>query len=813
MRQGGNGNRENNVKGRRSFGNQTRKNNSPKTLPYDFIPFIEGNEYYYPWKTEDLPSHDKREKLYKSGTIHYTVTPKSPLVMELRKKPNDKSKYFVSGSALRGKIRSNVEILSGSYPEFVDTSEMLYRNITKKEYRDKLIKSTDQSALSTDTEPNSKDKQKDKRIEYFVQAGFLQKRENGFVVVPAKNVGDRYFSSIKEYEFFGAKNAKLSKFENLCMLDWKPYLIKWVQDLNEEIDVLSKEIYSIRQKNSDKMKECQNVLDDIFTKKFSFLNNSIKNCSQSDFTNKEEEVRQELKDAIPIFQDEEEREKLCEKYAKRWKYKLEIHHKKIKENGNYKPYQRRIFFHATEKGTITRFCNPGTNRNEEQFLTGYMYNSYAIHSKRSHYVIGEPLQNGVEYNVPEALINKYNNMLKKMHDYKTFKNIKENGTQENEEEFFYNLFCDEIYDTNLSNDRNNIRDGLIVFFKTDGKVVKEIGRTPYFKVTTDYSIEELLQSRHSNDSNCVDFANSLFGYVNSENNDMPAYKSRLIFSALDIVGEVETPIEKDFILQSPSATAYSIYLKQNDIKRFQTFLNSGKGRPKLRGYKYYHIRNKPISSHPDNENKTFKNNNSSEPKIYSKKYVTEIKGIDGLGEGYLKGKIHFRNLNDEEIGLVLLAIQIDLLPFKEDLRPLYEAIGAAKSYGYGKVALELEKMEIESNQSEFEILLGGNQNVNQYTTREDFQPFVQKFKDKVGGWSHFDNIFINHYVSSKQEFTDDIQGYQVGEFWFKTKQDGLKPLEFKEENDVILDNKPKDLNTSELALLNNLKNFFDNKRM
>ena len=347
----------------------------PKTLPYDFIPFIEGNQYYYPWKTEDLPSHDKREEIYKSGTIHYTVTPKSPLVMELRKKSAHPSQYYVSGSALRGKIRSNVEILSGSYPEFVDKSEI------------------DESSL-----------------------------------------------------------------KSLRLLNMKK------------------------------------------------------------------------------------------------------------------------------------------------------------------------------------------------------------------------------------------------------------------------------------ETKLIDYTNAIFGYANSNDDQNFAYKSRVIFSHLDVIGNLAYD-EKSFILMSPAK--HDKYINKVGLKKV--------------GYKYY-----PITRTHNYKPKSTKNNNE----IKSNKFVfQDASKQQGF---YFKGEIKFHNLQDDEIGLLLLALKIDLLLLEDNLPPLFEAIGGVKGYGYGKVSIDIEKLEIENDGVSFNELLDCVQEIKTYKSFDDLYPFIQSFVDAVGGLSFFDHVHIKTYVNSKH--FDNIDKLEFKEF-------------------------------------------------
>jgi len=81
-------------------------------LPYDFVPIADKENREFPYSKDNIPKHNSNGDL--SGIISYKIVPHSDLVIELREKLN--KGYFISGSQIRGKVRTNLEILSASYP-------------------------------------------------------------------------------------------------------------------------------------------------------------------------------------------------------------------------------------------------------------------------------------------------------------------------------------------------------------------------------------------------------------------------------------------------------------------------------------------------------------------------------------------------------------------------------------------------------------------------------------------------------------------------------------------------------------------------
>ncbi len=116
---------------------------------------------------------NKKQEL-NSGYRKYTLTPKTDISVELRE-GLEADKLFISGSCMRGRVRANLEILSKSYPQFVNTTPMLYRDVTNNmglggAYKKRLCKQ-EQAIID---------------IEKHINVGFLRKDVNDFYVVLAE---------------------------------------------------------------------------------------------------------------------------------------------------------------------------------------------------------------------------------------------------------------------------------------------------------------------------------------------------------------------------------------------------------------------------------------------------------------------------------------------------------------------------------------------------------------------------------------------------------------------------------------------------
>lgn len=728
-------------RGRNHKNNQEQKKSKPQnnkgskikyvTLPYDFIPFAE--EWHFPYKREvsridqegkgTLPKHNTIDGL--SGTITYQITPKSDLAVEVRKKLD--GTHFVSGSVVRGKIRSNVEILSASYPEFIDRSPIFFRDIASKDssYRNRI-----QSLNSNEENPNGGKKSKDNLsgIEHSIEVGFLRKVGNDFYVTPAKKIGDKNFLSIKEHRLMAMKLGSASG-DFTPIYDWGKQLheLSEFKDLQMHIDRLTEEIKSERKRVDSKLKNIQENFSRTFTEEFPF-NSTLRNIRKKgggfDFY-LEEEKRKLLRWLKQLSPCDTELHRLYELYVERWGLKAKLDQKYVElgkksrrsnQKGrkpirkNFSPYQKSVYFKSGPNGGIEWIqFEPSKDVTQK----GYLFNSTNASSKRSHYFVMEPdrdQQN--DFVVPQSVINGYNKAMKKfrvpVRDEKFQKKCKA----------FYDIF--DGYEKLCKNGKHP--EGLIVFFHTAGRdEIKHIGRTPYFKIAHKHGIGDIIGKKESNK---VDYANALFGFTPDEHDEegdaKVAYKSRLRFSPVDINGDVDlNSVVNDLVLLTPSASASAMYLKQ-DGGKLNTY--ESEKMPELNGYKYYHVLEEKIDA---------------KKKEAGDKFVSCRRVLKG-GNISFTGKIHFRNLTDEELGLLLLSLDWKELQksskyghfiadFKGDMEKAYELIGGAKPYGYGKVKVEIQDLEVEKTGTDFETLvLGPTENV------DDTVKFIDAFIDSMG---------------------------------------------------------------------------------
>lgn len=204
----------------RSFNNNRNQNSSNNDIrnsinysyaPYNFIPL--SNRVIERYKSiSELPRHDEFISGTLSGEITYTIENVTDLIISdgsgnsKKRIPNKFFKdvngnYAIPGSTIRGKLRSNINILGlSTVSEEIEDERFLYRRVAgstkslKKEYDDRLgIKR--QGGFSVPTK---------------VKAGYiLKKDEEEYVLLKFNNKNEPTYYRIKEEELENkARNVK-----------------------------------------------------------------------------------------------------------------------------------------------------------------------------------------------------------------------------------------------------------------------------------------------------------------------------------------------------------------------------------------------------------------------------------------------------------------------------------------------------------------------------------------------------------------------------------------------------------------------------
>ena len=222
-------------------------------------------------------------------------------------------------------------------------------------------------------------------------------------------------------------------------------------------------------------------------------------------------------------------------------------------------------------------------------------------------------------------------------------------------------------------------DRIPVFFRREGKEIKDMGLSFLYKITYENSVKDLLSDDHIKHE--PDFAETIFGYINDETKQ--ALKGRVHFEHAFNTNNAELEKLQNEALSGPKASYYPNYIRQNTDKNgkvignYQTFMNKN---AQLSGWKRYPVH--PKDSKP-------KNNPGTD------NVATQFTPLKAGAKFELKIRLH--NMRKVEIGALLSTLTF------HDTDNTFHGIGMAKPLGYGKSKFEI------TNITGFENLTTENQ--------------------------------------------------------------------------------------------------------
>lgn len=342
-----------------------------------------------------------------------------------------------------------------------------------------------------------------------------------------------------------------------------------------------------------------------------------------------------------------------------------IHYKGTK-NKNYRPYARKIGYYLRGSHQVTGITEPGTGK-EAGLQSGYLLSSGPMNEKKAIYVIPEINEKGEKIKIPQEDIDSYRR------DYEG----KKNQIETIDKKFFL-----------LPEDGETKP---VFYIYIEGKIY--FGFTPRLRLFYEKDIYAGIPEEQMEEK--VDYCQSLFGYAREKE----SYKSRLSFMDAKLeTGSGKELNEVSLILGGPKPTSYLDYLKGMG------------GRPatyndlfELRGVKQYWLRERTERSETGTNDKVA---------TYFRPY----------SEGTIfKGEIHFHNLTEEELGMILWGLLLE--------ENSQQNIGKGKPYGYGRVKIRLTALETlaqESLYSDSEFCL------NPYEPRTDKKDqYINLAKEEV----------------------------------------------------------------------------------
>lgn len=671
--------------------------------PYNFIKFPSEVKYI----EKKLPDHNKFYENLKTGYIEYEIKNETSLFIGAEKNENESSSFeidnkkVIPGSTMRGKIRSNAEILSFSYPHFIDKARFTYRDLAgetvlKEEYSKRLLLN-----------------EGSKNINYKVKVGVIKRINEKYILYPSKKIKFIQNEEEKEKRFFTIDEFRLKEElgNNISGVRWM-----YNKELPKKIKILENKLTDVNAKIKELYEE--NNIDENRRKDIGI---DYRELAEKNFNEYEKDK---------FFKNLIKKYGLNEEFIEEWREKIEISINKINDlknfledkknqNSDYRPYETKIKLSIEEKDGKIIKIQQNQNLNTEVKL----YNSAYISGKRKHYVV--PLEDNTEsegIKIPDDIIYQYKKELNR-------KKLNDN----------YNL------------PDNKDKNGKIFFYKEENEKLIGIGRTPYLRLAYDKTVTELLGLREEKEK--IDYVESIFGFTDK---NKIAYKGRISFTDLKSSNAIEGK-EVELILLKPHPTSFQLYLKQASIFKedqnnldLNTLLTKSKNKKKtrlsalksavnleikdyknykkelltynadttLRGQKFYWL--KPVQEDSQQKNKNIK---------------TKLKPIK---EGAtFKGRIYFENLEESELGLLLLSLK-----YNKDTK---ENIGMGKPYGYGRITVEKIQVWEENKKESFSNFFKNN--YEDVTAK--IENYKSKFKNVIDS-KNYDNLeIIKEYLSSK----------------------------------------------------------------
>lgn len=349
------------------------------------------------------------------------------------------------------------------------------------------------------------------------------------------------------------------------------------------------------------------------------------------------------------------------------------------KNDNFTPYQIEISYNYDNKKNVTNIGKINEYKNK-----GYLLTAKHIYGKLAHYIIPEEDNNLPEIKIPNKSIEAY---IDDMLITKKAKNKDGKIIVDSEYEFYGLPKNGEVKP---------------VFYIKLGEDM-HFGFTPNLRIMYGKSVLEGLPENY-NSVDGISYTDSIFGFSNMGNDNI-SYKSRVSFQDAVVEGNgiIDSDSSIDILLAEPKPTSYNLYLEQK-LNANKKDLDIYENNFKIRGIKQYWL--KEYIEDPDVEV------GKMTSKIYPLKEGTRF-----------KGRIHFENLEEDELGLLLWSLKLE--------KNCYQNLGLAKPYGFGLVIIENINLELEDLDKKY------NSFTFDYKEKKDEDKFINTYKKE------FSEVYLN----------------------------------------------------------------------
>ena len=206
----------------------------------------------------------------------------------------------------------------------------------------------------------------------------------------------------------------------------------------------------------------------------------------------------------------------------------------------------------------------------------------------------------------------------------------------------------------------------------------------------------------------IDLVRSMFGFTGKTGRDI-SYKTKLSFSDAILKNEAgET--EKKEVLMGPKPTSYNDYLCMDSDGNAVTYNSS---ELTLRGMKQYWLRD---------EKNILSNQGNGNEKVMTTFHPLNTGAI-------FEGKIRFKNLTEEEMGLLLWCLYLE--------SDCDTNIGMAKPLGFGRIHISVDKVRCLDYKSAYDST---GLSLSPWKVISDVESLIDKYKDGIKSFLGIDDI-------------------------------------------------------------------------
>lgn len=387
-----------------------------------------------------------------------------------------------------------------------------------------------------------------------------------------------------------------------------------------------------------------------------------------------------------ILREFNEQNKIIGKAKNKYSEECRVANKKITkilkefQNKQYMPYYSEISFNLV-KNKVSK-----VGKKDKYKYNGYILSGGDVLYKRSHYIIPGPEDNSGDIKIDEKWVREYINDGKRTNKIQI---VKGKIKPKKGKSYFMLPKAGEIKP---------------VFYIKLGEDM-HFGFTPNLRIMYGKSVLDGLPENYNNVDG-VSCTDSIFGFSNMGNNNT-SYKSRVSFQDAVVDGNaiIDSDSIIDILLAEPKPTSYNLYLDQKlsaNKKNLDIYENDFK----IRGIKQYWLKEYIEDPKPNTDNRNMIS------KIYPLKEGTKF-----------KGKIHFENLEKDELGLLLWSLRLE--------ENCYQNIGLAKPYGFGRVKVKDINLKLEDLDKKYSSF------TFDYKEKADEDKFINVYKKE------FSEVYLN----------------------------------------------------------------------